>query len=111
MADRKKSKYAKKANDAIIIAKQHITSLFTQAQEAAGSDIKLADRYVELARKIAMKFKIRLPSEYKRMFCPHCYKFMLPGKNLRVRAHEHRIIYYCLECKKFWRKPLKPLRG
>jgi ribonuclease P protein subunit RPR2 len=80
--------------------------LFFEAKQAASKKPKLADRYVDLARKIAMKFKMRMPSEYKRMFCPNCYKFLIPGKNLRVRVHEHRIIYCCLECKKFWRKPV-----
>jgi len=111
MPDRRKRRYSKKSSESIDIAKGHIVNLFDLAKQVAHTDAKLADRYVSLARTIAMKFKIRLPSEYKRLFCPHCYKFLLPGKNLRVRAHEHRLIYYCLECKRFWRKPLKAKRS
>ncbi len=100
------------------MAREHIDSLFENAKQAAKQTAKqaveqaapdnmaLANRYVTLARKIAMKFKIRLTSEQKRLFCPHCYRFLVPGKNLRVRVHEHRIIYYCMDCKKFWRKPV-----
>ena len=101
-----KRSYQKKADDTLRIAQRHIDSLFSQAKDVASSDMALATRYVELARKIAMKFKIRLPSAQKRLFCPHCYHFLLPGNNLRVRVHEHKIIYYCLDCKKFWKKPV-----
>ncbi|MBU2561243.1 MAG: ribonuclease P [Nanoarchaeota archaeon] len=105
-ARRRKKGYGRKPDDTIKIAKQHIESLLEQAKEVAAENTALANRYVTLARKVAMKFRIRLPPEQKRLFCPHCYRFMLPGKNLRVRVHEHRVIYYCLDCKKFWRKPL-----
>ncbi len=102
-----KKKYSKKRFSMVSLANRHIEELFCLAKRVCGEDGSLANRYVFLARKIAMKFKISLSSEQKRCFCKHCYKFLLPGKNLRVRIHEHRIIYYCLECKKFWRKPLK----
>ncbi|NQU79024.1 ribonuclease P [Candidatus Woesearchaeota archaeon] len=99
-------KYGKKKNDIVKEAKNHIASLFEKAKFEAGTRHWLANRYVTLARKVAMKFKIHMTREQKRLFCPHCYRFLLPGKNLRVRVHEHRLIYYCLDCKKFWRKPL-----
>lgn len=101
-----KRRYQKKPSSTLSDAKYHIQNLFSQAKKAAKDNPSLADRYITLARKIAMKFKIRLTPEQKRLFCPHCYKFLLPGKNLRVRIHEHRVIYYCLQCKKFWRKPV-----
>ena len=100
-------KYQKKSADNLRIAEEHIGFLLDRAKKVAGENHGLANRYVTLARKVAMKFKIRLTSAQKRLFCKHCYRFMLPGKNLRVRVHEHRIIYYCLDCKKFWRKPVK----
>ena len=106
-APKHKRGYARRQDDVIGIAKEHIDSLFKQAAAVAGKDLKKADRYVSLARKIAMKFKIHLPSSQKRLFCRHCYSFLLPGKNLRVRVHEHRVIYLCGVCKKFWRRPLK----
>ena len=105
---RKPRRYQKKPSDTIRIARTHIDQLFTQAKKVAKENPGLANRYVTLARKTAMKFKLRLPSEQKRLFCPHCYRFMLPGKTLRVRIHESKLIYHCLNCRKFWRKPLKP---
>ncbi|MBW2966950.1 ribonuclease P [Candidatus Woesearchaeota archaeon] len=97
--------YQKKQQEDIKHAKLHIASLLDQAKSVAKDDPSLANRYVTLARKVAMKFKVRLAPGQRRLFCPHCYRF-LTSKNRRVRVHEHRIIYYCLDCKKFWRKPL-----
>ncbi|MBW2964272.1 ribonuclease P [Candidatus Woesearchaeota archaeon] len=112
---RRSRKYQRKPDDNLRIARAHINSLFGQAKEVASKDHALADRYVELARKIAMKFKLRIPSEQKRLFCPHCYRFLIPGKDVRIRVHESRIIYYCSFCKRFWRKPLnsrkKPVKA
>ncbi len=88
-------------------AKEHMESLFLRAIAVMKDDKSLAQRYVTLARKVAMKFRLQAPSEYKRLYCKHCYKIMIPGETSRVRVHESRVIYHCLNCKKFWRKPLK----
>ena len=104
---RRTRRYQKKPSETLKIAREHIDSLFHQARKTAEKNQDLADRYITLARKIAMKFKLRLSSEQKRLFCPHCYRFMLPGKTVRVRIHDSKLIYSCKLCKKFWRKPLK----
>lgn len=88
------------------IARERIKKLFAEADKAFSKDKKLANRYVALARKIAMKFNLRMPGGYKRKFCKHCYSYLKPGKNLRVRTKDKKVIYYCLECKKFMRFPL-----
>ncbi|MFH1063834.1 MAG: ribonuclease P [Candidatus Woesearchaeota archaeon] len=106
----KKQRYSKKSSDNLRIAKAHIASLLDRAKSIAKDNHPLANRYVTLARKIAMKFRVHMDSDQKRLFCKHCYRFLIPGKNLRVRVHEHRIIYYCLDCKKFWRKPVSKRR-
>jgi len=88
------------------IARERIKKLFSEADEVFSKDKKLANRYVSLARKIAMKFNLRMPKVYKRRFCKHCYSYLKPGKNLRVRTKNKKVVYYCLECKKFMRFPL-----
>ena len=98
-------KYQKKPFLQTKIAKERISFLFKKADEVFTEDKVLADRYVTLARKISMKFKIRIPSSLKRQFCPHCYKYLRPSVNLRVRLNQSRLVYYCLECKHFWRMP------
>ncbi|MBT4805084.1 ribonuclease P [Candidatus Woesearchaeota archaeon] len=88
------------------IAKERVKILFQQAKEVFSKDKALANRYVTLARKIAMKVKIRIPIELKRKFCKHCYKFLMPGKNARIRTRDGKVIISCFECKKFTRIPV-----
>lgn len=81
------------------IALERIKTLFSEARKSE----KYADRYVELARKIAMKARVRIPSEFKRRFCKHCYSYFRPGKNCRVRAVRGKLIAYCFKCRKYSR--------
>jgi ribonuclease P protein subunit RPR2 len=88
------------------IAKERVKILFQQAEEVFSRNKSLAHRYVTLARKVAMKVKIRIPIELKRKYCKHCYKFMMPGVNSRIRTRDGKVIISCLECKKFTRIPI-----
>ncbi|MBW3003233.1 ribonuclease P [Candidatus Woesearchaeota archaeon] len=85
------------------IAKERINILFEQADKRFNTDKALSNRYVTLARNISMKYKVRIPRELKRKFCKHCYKFLKPGVNLRIRTRKDKVVYYCMECKKFMR--------
>ncbi|MBI2152069.1 ribonuclease P [Candidatus Woesearchaeota archaeon] len=85
------------------IALQRIKILFKEAEKRFSSDSKLAHRYVTLARNLAMKVKLKIPLELKRRFCKHCYKYLQPGVNSRVRTRNGKVIISCLECKKFMR--------
>ena len=96
-------KYNSKPESQLKIARKRIKDLFDQAED----NEKYADRYVQLARKIAMKYKIRIPPKLKRRFCKHCYKYLRQGKNVRVRRTKKGIIYTCLECGKQMRFPIK----
>lgn len=83
------------------IALQRIRRLFTLAVENARNDPDLAQRYVEIARKIAMKARVRMPREYRRLICKHCKRFILPGVNSRVRIQQRRephVVVTCLLC-------------
>ena len=48
-------------------AEETIRTLFREAE--ATKNRKLADRYAELARKISMKAKVKLPLGFKRRIC------------------------------------------
>jgi ribonuclease P protein subunit RPR2 len=104
---KKKRAYRAKPYKQVKIAKERINELFRQAEEMFDEDPKLSDRYVQIARKISMKLKVRIPPELKRRFCKHCYCYLVPGKNCRVRTHEGKVVYYCRQCKKFMRFPYK----
>ncbi len=90
-----------------VIASQRITYLFRLAETCAREGkLVLANRYVELARKISMKYLVPIPTEFKRRFCTHCYQYLLPPITCRVRIHRGMIITYCLCCKQYSRMPL-----
>ena len=94
-------KHSKKPRDQREKAKVRIKILFEQAEENFSLDPKLSNRYVQLARKISMKYKVRIPSLFKRQFCKHCYSYLMPSQNSRIRTKNGMLIIYCLNCKKF----------
>ena len=94
-----KKKYGK--SEAIPIIKQ----LFNEAKTAFKKEPKKANDYVRKARNLAMKHKIKLPSALKRRFCKHCYYYLVPGVNCRIRTHSGKVVYYCLSCKRYMRFP------
>ena len=89
------------------IALRRIQWLFQLAERyALCGRLELADRYVFLARKIGMRYLVRIPGEFKRCFCKHCYAYLLPGVSCRVRIHRGRVVMYCFRCNRFMRMPL-----
>jgi len=92
------------------IALERIHILFKLARETIHKDKALAQRYVNIARRLAMAAKVRLPREYRRQVCRHCKSFILPGVNCRVRIQQRRephVVITCLECGKHMRIPLR----
>jgi len=96
-------RYSQKPSQERRIAAERIDKLFSEAEAAFKKDPALSDRYVALARKIAMKFKVRMRSELKRKFCKHCYSYLRPGVNCRVRLSKEQVVYHCGRCKRFMR--------
>jgi len=89
------------------IALERIRTLFKEAEvRAREGEQKLADRYVAIARKIAMKHKVKIPKELKRRFCKHCYSY-LTSRNSRIRIRDGKLVVYCFNCKKYTRLPYK----
>ena len=89
------------------IALSRIHELFSHAESIFNKDKNLANRYVQLARKIGMRTKVSIPRNLKRKFCKNCYHFLFPGMNCRVRTRNSMAVYYCLDCKHYNRYKLK----
>jgi len=89
------------------LALDRIEQLFREAEKVFKENPELSNRYVEHARKIAMKSKVRIRSELKKRFCKHCYSYIKPGINCRVRLTKKHLTYYCLGCKRLMRFPYK----
>ena len=100
-----KQKHKRKPAEHRKIALERIKTLFKEADSMFKEDPKLSNKYVKLARKISMKYKVKIPSELKKRFCKHCHSYLKPSKNCRVRLHNGKVVYYCLNCKKYMRFP------
>ena len=88
------------------IAGERIEALFRLAeQEALRGNAARADRYVELGRKIGMRYNVHLPSELKRRVCKECHAFLVPSKNARVRVGGSKVVTTCLRCGAVMRFP------
>tara|TARA_Y100000310_G_C20666109_1_gene807589 strand:- start:1255 stop:1605 length:351 start_codon:yes stop_codon:yes gene_type:complete len=98
-----KPKISKKSQKKIAVTR--INYLFEEAQEQAPKDQTLANRYIFLARKIAMKLRLRFTTSQKRQFCKHCFNFLRPGHNSRVRTSRGKVVIFCLSCEHHMRIP------
>lgn len=94
------------------IAKERISVLFAQARQAFAEHPERSNRYVGLARKIAMRQRVRIDRELRRQFCHHCYAFLVPGRNMRVRVHRGHVVVTCGSCNRKMRyRVVKPDAG
>jgi ribonuclease P protein subunit RPR2 len=89
------------------IAKERISILFREADKQFKKHPERSKRYVELARKIGMRYKVRIPKNLKRRFCPRCLSYLKPGVNCRVRTSKEKraVIVTCLVCGSVSRHP------
>lgn len=69
------------------IAQERIGLLFRQADLEFSKHPERSDRYVELARKIGMRYNVKIPKELKVRFCGKCKRFLVPGRNATVRSN------------------------
>jgi len=99
----------KKPEKQIKIAKERIRILFERAGDEFQKNPELSHRWVRMARKIATRYNLRLPKELKRRFCKKCLRFLVPGKNCRVRTNpkQQAVIVKCMRCGNIMRFPYR----
>ena len=89
------------------IARERIDILMREADQAAlAGRMELADRYVDLARRVGMRYNVRVPTTYRRRFCRGCYRYLQPGVSSRTRLSRGRVVTTCLRCGHVSRIPL-----
>ncbi len=89
------------------LAKERIKRLFEMADKSFRKDPDRSHRYVQLARKIGMRYNVRIPREMRTMFCKKCYKYLKANINSRVRTRSTQgaVVVTCLECGHVMRYP------
>jgi ribonuclease P protein subunit RPR2 len=81
------------------VARQRISDLFGLAdRESRNGRPDLADRYVALARRIGMRYNVRLLPEYRELYCRSCSTFWTEGRTVRTRLRSGRRVRTCLRC-------------
>ena len=89
-------------------AKERIETLYAQAfAKARAGDLELARRYLVLAKRIGMRYTIRIPRHLKRQTCDSCFSPLLPNRTARYRNRSGRTIVTCLACGAIKRYPFK----
>ncbi|MHA1651833.1 MAG: ribonuclease P protein component 4 [Candidatus Helarchaeota archaeon] len=96
----KRKKFIKK------IASEQIELLFQQAKQIFKDDPAKSQRYVDIARAISKKCKVRIPRAHKFQICRHCKSYLVPGVNCRIRLRSNRgrhVTLTCFNCKRHTR--------
>jgi ribonuclease P protein subunit RPR2 len=92
----------------IRVASERVTDLFGLAEaEAAKGSGGFADRYVQLARKVGMRYNVRLLPEYRELYCRGCSTYWIDGRTVRTRLRAGRRVRTCLVCGRTRRVPLR----
>lgn len=87
------------------LARENMQNLFDMADEAYTSHPERAHRYVEIARNISTRTRVRIPRHLKRRFCNKCHHFLVHGENCRVRTRNTKVVITCLDCGNIMRIP------
>lgn len=89
------------------IAKERIDILFNLAEKEFKKHPERTKRYVQLARKIGLRYNVRLSKTLKKRFCKNCNSLLKPGLSSKVRLDKKTktIAIRCLSCNKIHRHP------
>jgi ribonuclease P protein subunit RPR2 len=91
------------------IARERIEILFGLAGREFQSHRERSKRYVGLARRIGMRYNVRIPEGLKGSFCRKCSSYLKPGVNSRARTspRQRALVIKCLECGSISRHPYR----
>lgn len=92
------------------VAIKRVKTLFNLARRIVHTDPELAQRYINISRKVAMASRIRLPMEHKYQICKYCKSYIGSSSGCRVRLKQKRtshIVITCFNCGGRRRIPLK----
>jgi ribonuclease P protein subunit RPR2 len=93
----------------IKIAKERIKILFDLAKKEFKTNPERSKKYIQLARKIGMRYNVRLTKRQKRSFCKKCNQLLIPSKTSKVTINSKRklVEIECLNCGSLYRYPYK----
>ncbi len=103
---RRRGRKGRRTKEMVNIARERIEILFSLAEEEAlNGRMGRANRYVHLARKIGMRYNVRVPRKYRMYYCRKCDSFLLPGGSAEFRLNNGKITVTCKNCGNIYRHP------
>lgn len=87
----------------IKLARERMDILLDRAIQVHHARPDLAKRYYELAKKIGMRYNVRLPRSAKRRFCKKCFSYIASG----WRTKRRKVTVTCQACGHVMRYPIK----
>ncbi len=87
------------------IAAERVERLAVLAERAVREDEPtLARERVRVAKRIAERHRLELPTRFKRFTCDACDIWLVPATNCRVRVEDGAAVYAC-DCGELARYP------
>ncbi|VVB70610.1 Ribonuclease P protein component 4 [uncultured archaeon] len=86
------------------LALQRMERLFMLAAAVHSAHPERSDRYVQIARRISTRTRVRMPRLLKRLFCKHCGSYLSASVS-RVRLRDGVLTTTCLSCGEQTRRP------
>ena len=89
------------------LARERIDILVASALKE--KDEELASRQAKLAKKMAMRYRLRLPYDIRQLYCKKCKAFIVPSKSARVRIGRSKtraVRVTCVKCSHTYRRIL-----
>ena len=85
------------------VAVGRIEYLLQSAQRIFPQNQALAQRYIHLARRLAMATKVHIPPAMKRYICHRCKHLLVMGANMHIRICHRKhygsyVAIICLDC-------------
>jgi ribonuclease P protein subunit RPR2 len=98
---RRRNKQAERA-----LARRRMERLLALADEEASARPDRTRRYVDLARRIGMRYQEPLPRAWRGRVCRGCGDLLVAGLNARVRLRAGHRSVTCEGCGRVARRPL-----
>lgn len=92
------------------LAATRIKILFDFALKQIGKDLEIAATAINTARRISSKARVRIPREYRILYCHKCGSPFFSVKSFRFRIKSKRephIVLFCKKCKNYRRIIIK----
>lgn len=77
------------------VADERVGVLVELAKATAVDEPDLASTYVQLARRVAERYRVELPREFRWFTCTTCDAYLRPGVNATVRLQNGHVTITC----------------